>query len=583
MKRLVFISLSLMKRLVSVSSSLSVKLTIGFAIVLLIFSAVAVFNYSQLSRLTEEHEVSRMYSERQQTALALKNLVQEMDSIASGYLLSGKTELIEQYHNDIPELERLTEAVGASAATRDQRNWRSRLAMVSQEFVASFEHSVEQLKDPGLTPDRRQQLAVSSYNGSQIHKQVIFELVESFYDDYSAADIAAREQLTQLIHLSRVITLWATAAAAAAGVSVAVIIILSLTKGVRGLRGGIERVQAGDLSQSIRAVTKDELGRLSDSFDASVKAVRGMLQHTLDIATSLQEHSRRFHAFAASTRESNSAIVQAMEEIAVGASRQAEQTEASVAAIQALEERMDAIFSVTKSLLASSEEAKLSVSAGTDNVHELKQSSQRTEGALRSMTDSLRKLESQSLEIANITNTINEISMQTNILALNAAIESARAGEHGRGFSVIAEEVRLLSLQSSESSKRIEEILSALRKGVQEAVRTLQHTAESFMDQQNKVEESGATFLQIAELFDAFDEEVRAIGDRVNEAKQKQSELAESVQVVASVAQQTAASVQQTAAASEGQDQSVGQIAEEAQDIHGLAESLFGEINKFKM
>jgi methyl-accepting chemotaxis protein len=118
---------------------------------------------------------------------------------------------------------------------------------------------------------------------------------------------------------------------------------------------------------------------------------------------------------------------------------------------------------------------------------------------------------------------------------------------------------------------------------VTEAAATLQHTAESFTEQQSNVENSGDTFRLIVQFIEGFEQEISRIEERVHEAKRKQAELVQSVQVVASVAQETAAGVQETAAASASQDEAVAQIASEATDIHRLAEALFEEIDKFKM
>ncbi|MCI3923965.1 methyl-accepting chemotaxis protein [Paenibacillus sp. TRM 82003] len=549
---------------------------------LLIFTAVSIFTQDRLSQLVAKDSHIQQLSERQENALALKSLIETMDSTASGYLLSGKTELEQRYRDNVPELERLVGLVGGSAETREQRNWRARLDMVSQEFVAQFAHSAGIAADADSDVADRQRRVIAAFNASQIHKQVMFDLVESFYKDYSAAEAAARVDYSELVKSTSAVTLWANAAAVVVAIVVSWLVIRSLIGGVRLLRQGIERVKDGDLTQNVASRSKDELGRLGDSFDATVAAVRSMLAHTKRIAESLTEHSRHFGAFAAATKETNTSIVRAMDEIAAGAAKQAEQSDASVSTIQELEDRMDGIIGATEVLLGTSLDAKRAAKEGGDNVEALRSSTERTGGALRTMSDALRRLEKRSGEIADITNSIHSISQQTNILALNAAIEAARAGAEGRGFSVIAEEVRLLSLQTTESSKRIDDILRQLRSGVNEAAETLQHTADRFTEQKGQVQETGGTFRSIAMLIEGFDREITHISDRVREAKTKQSELVDSLQVVASVAQQTAAGVQETAASAADQDESVGQIAVEAADIHRLADSLFREIDKFK-
>ncbi|WP_309121415.1 methyl-accepting chemotaxis protein [Paenibacillus sp.] len=563
--------------------SLALKLTLGFAIVLFLFTAVSVFTALRLEQLNAKDTELRALAERQETALTLKSLVEQMDAIASGYMISGKPELEKQYMEKVPELTRLTELVGASAETRDQRNWRARLTMVSQEFVDHFERSAAIVADASTDAAAKQPKIAAAFNASQIHKQVIFELVQSFYDDYSRAEGEARAEYSALIEGTRAVALVSTGAAFAVAAAIAAVVVRSLTAGVRRLRLGIERVKSGDLSRDIAAATKDELGALSDDFDASVAAVRGMLARTKGIAEALQAHSARLRDVAGSTKDANASIVRAMEEISAGSAKQAEQTEQGVAAISELEERMDGVLSATSVLTDASDRAKTSLRDGETTVRELEARSERTGEALRDMSAALTALESRAADIFGMTNAIHDISQQTNILALNASIEAARAGEHGRGFSVIAEEVRLLSLQATEASRRIDDMLSPLQSGMQEAARSLASTADSFADQRRAVSDAGAAFEGIVRILGVFEAETRRIGERVNEAKRKQAELVGSVHVVASVAQQTAAGVEETASAAAMQDEAVGRVAEEATELHELAETLFGEIDKFRV
>ncbi len=566
-----------------VTLSLTAKLAFGFLTVLLLFTAVSGFTAFRLDELkAKDAELIELVG-RQETALALRQLVQEMDATAAGYLLSGKSELAENYAGSVERFYALVESVGASAETRDQRNWRARLSTVSKEFVANFERAAAQLEDPSLDEARKRSMSVAAYNASQIHKQTIFDLVQSFYDEYTASEEDARRQYSSLIETTGAVALWANAAAVLVGAFVAVVVVRSLTIGVRRLRGGIERVKDGDLTSLIDARNKDELGRLSDSFDASVSAVRSMLTGTKGIAESLQAHSASLRDFAGSTKEANVSIVRAMAEMSAGAAKQAEQAERSVATILELEERMDGVLAAADVLGKTSGTAMTSVKEGSATVGELEKRSERTGGALRAMAEALSRLETRAGDIYSMTNAIHEITQQTNVLALNASIEAARAGAHGRGFSVIAEEVRLLSVQASEASRRIDAMLSQLRAGMQEAAASVSSTADSFTDQRRAVTEAGAAFERIVRLIGVFDEEIRRIGDRALEAKRKQAELVESVHIVASIAQETAAGVEETAAATDQQDESVGRVAEEASELHELAEALFGEINRFRV
>ncbi|WP_199624472.1 methyl-accepting chemotaxis protein [Paenibacillus alkalitolerans] len=564
-------------------TGLSVKLAAGFALVLLIFSAVAIFNHFRMEQIQAKDTYERNLATRQQLSAELKMLVFELDSVATGYMVSNKSDLVDRYDALSAKLDLLVKQVGQTAADREQREWGARLTAVSKEFMGNFERVKAIADDPSLSPIEKQESLARAYMLSQLHKQTIFDLVQKFYDAYTAADEEAKAETAKLLAETRTVTSYAAAAALIVGVALAVTLVLSLRRGISKISRSVQLLSEGDLRHTINARTKDELGLLSDSLDASVARIKHMLTETKRFAESLREQSQLFAGFARTTADSNGSIVAAMEQIAAGASKQAVQAERSSSVLREWEDRLQEIESTASVLLGTGAKANRHAKTGAVLVEQLQDASRVTVDAVKTMQQALARLEKQSSEIAGITGTIADISQRTNILALNASIESARAGEQGKGFAVIAEEVRELSVQSNQSSKRIEHILSDLRRQTADVSRLMGTAMDSLMTQNGKVEETQATFRTIFSVISDFDEQIRFINEKVNDSKEKQEHLAESVQIVASIAQQTAAGVQETAASSAEQDRSVGRVAAEAQNMNSLSEAIFKEISHFKI
>lgn len=234
-------------------------------------------------------------------------------------------------------------------------------------------------------------------------------------------------------------------------------------------------------------------------------------------------------------------------------------------------------------MLTTSEAANRNRQQGSETVTALRQSSQDSRVSISKVYGALDKLVSQSKDISRITHSITEISKQTNILSLNAAIEAARAGAAGKGFAVIADEVRQLSIQTNDSSVLISRIIQELGAGMADFQGHMMETRDRLEQQDHQVEQTLASFAAIDESITGISIQIGQIHHKVEQTRTLNSRLAESVHSVAAVAEQTAAGVQEVNASSTQQDQAIGDIARQAGEINEISQRLFREINVFKI
>jgi methyl-accepting chemotaxis protein len=361
------------------------------------------------------------------------------------------------------------------------------------------------------------------------------------------------------------------------------LIITSFTRPISILQKAVARIAAGDLTHTINSTAKDELGQLSNSFDQMIKQVRLMLGATKGIASSLSAHSHEFHRFSQLTASANTDILKAIHEISTGADEQAMKTESSSLLIAELEAEIRDISAYTTEMKRSSDEAAVGTQQGTASVQALQESTAQSQIMLQKVDAAMLTLSASSKQIGAIVRSIMDISTQTNVLALNAAIEAARAGVHGRGFSVIADEVRELSLQTNGSSKTISGIIGTLQAQIQELQLSLVDARESALTQSSHVEETFGSFSRIEQSTLVIREQIGQIHQKIAYAQSKNDHLVDSVQFVAAIAQETAAGVEEVNSTSIQQDASIRRIAEESDDILELAQQLFAEISKFQI
>jgi methyl-accepting chemotaxis protein len=197
-----------------------------------------------------------------------------------------------------------------------------------------------------------------------------------------------------------------------------------------------------------------------------------------------------------------------------------------------------------------------------------------TAGANIEVVNSVKELEEKSRMIGDIVDTITNIAKQTNLLALNAAIEAARAGEHGRGFAVVADEVRLLAEQSAEAANNIATIINDVQKSTQITIEKTNISAESFAQQEEMIQATNT-------LFEMIDNETTDVTLSIEEIEQflkhlyeALNKVSESVQNMTSSAEELAANTQEITATIEDQESVVELILKSTKELGKVADGL---------
>jgi methyl-accepting chemotaxis protein len=186
-------------------------------------------------------------------------------------------------------------------------------------------------------------------------------------------------------------------------------------------------------------------------------------------------------------------------------------------------------------------------------------------------------------EVNDITNIINSIAEQTDLLALNAAIESARAGEVGRGFSVVAEEIRKLAEQSKVSARNISGLISNINNEVQIAVKTTDVGRDSLSSQTEMIEESVRSFAQIFKSINVILPRVEEIKSSIESINAEKDSIVSKTLDISGVSEENAASAEEIAASVQEINVSFKNVAVSAQTLSSLTNSMMEEVNKFKL
>jgi len=326
---------------------------------------------------------------------------------------------------------------------------------------------------------------------------------------------------------------------------------------------------------------EDEIGQLAHAFKDMTLSFRGLVGEIMDssqqVAASSEQLSTTSDVVAVSANEVN----QTIEDIAHGATEQAQSTEMGAVKTSELGHLIEDNKEHMEALNNSSNIVVEFIDSGLEIVNDLTEKTRETNIAADEIFDVIQKTDRSSNKIGEASNVIASIAEQTNLLALNAAIEAARAGDAGRGFAVVADEIRKLAEQSTQSTTEIDEVVRELLESSKLAVQTIQRVSDIIKDQVNSVQATENKFRDISE---AISNSVGAIGNlNVSETamETKKAEIMDTIQNLSAIAEENAASTEQAAASVQEQSSSMTEIVSASRSLSELAEELNNSIMKF--
>lgn len=558
------------------------KLILSFAAVALLFAGTAVYQADKTKQVEVSMESQKLEMENRVTVSKITQVLQEMSSLEiamAKWSDLASVDLFPQKQDQLfAEMASLRFATDSDAYRQLQQ-----LQQQTRDYTATIDELADTMNDDEIDPlealekiDELHAKALAAIDG-------LLTLNERLYEAAAANADLAQAHSFDLLNRALSMSKYAAAFVFLFTIVIAILLIRSFLVPVNKLQSALRRIAEGDLRHRINSSSNDELGKLSHHFDHMVVRVRDMLRQTHAVATSLAEHSHSFEQSSAITAHANQDIVKTIQEIAAGTGQQAEQTEQSASLIQELHAEIQVITDYTDAMLATGEDANRNARRGAAAVTELQQASESSRESIGKAHAALSRLTELSARISQITSSITVVSNQTNILALNAAIEAARAGVHGKGFAVIAEEVRLLSVQTKESSEHIGVMIDELHAGMENFRKQMVETQASLEQQDHKVSDTLLSFNAIDRSIRDISEQIGQIHRKVDTTQAKNATLAEAVQNVASIAEETAAGVQEANATSVQQDDAIREIARQATDINELSQRLYREISAFKI
>jgi len=368
------------------------------------------------------------------------------------------------------------------------------------------------------------------------------------------------------------------------GVSLVLGIIFSnkISKQIITVAKNAEEIAQGNLKlNKVENSSKDEIGQLGRAFNTMTENLIQLVQQVSLSSTQVAASSQQLSAGAEESAQVSQQVAMSIMEVSDGAEKQLTAVNETSAVVQQMSAGIQQVLENARIAVQTTKKTTLSAAAGSKAIDKTIQQMMSIETTVTGSADVVKNLGERSKEIGQIVDTISGIAAQTNLLALNAAIEAARAGEQGRGFAVVADEVRKLAEQSQEASKQIASLINEIQQDTQNAVISMNEGTHQVRLGTEVAESAGQAFIEITTLVEQVSSMVGEISEEFQQMAIGSQRIVSSVTDIYETSRAITGQTQTVSAATQEQSASIEEIASSSQVLATMADELQQSLKKF--
>lgn len=560
--------------------TLSRKLFAGFFGVLLILAVILAISYVQIKSV--DNTYSNLIDDKAKKLIMIQDLdlVAKQEQVAlRGYLLLEDEIALNSFNESNDQYWETSKSLSSIITHPKPKELLQEIDQIQNEYY-ELSKLAFQLKQQNKTDEYINLISTQGREITARFDQKIQELTEYQQGLLDSGNKEATVKVKSIV--KSVLTLGMIAILI--GVIISIYMGRIISKPVISIAESAEKIASGDLTtKDIKVKNRDEIGDLANSFNQMSRSLREIIHQVGSNAEQLASSAEELTASAEQTSQATEHIAGSMQEVAVGVDKQVQGMEETSQTINEMSSGIQLVASNAQIVSSSAIDASEKASEGGQAIQSAIQQMNSINQTFNGLSEVVKGLGVRSKEIGQIIGVITDIAAQTNLLALNAAIEAARAGEHGRGFAVVADEVRKLAEQSAQSAQQISQLISTIQGETNKAVQSMDMATQEVLSGIGVVTTAGKSFEQIEGSINEVTTQVQEISSSVQQMAAGSEQLVQSMKYIDQISKSTGVETQGVAAASEEQLASMEEIASSANALSTMAEELQMLTRKFKL
>lgn len=559
------------------------RIVIIFSVLIVILVAMLVVSASNLSSLQAELEdftQKDMVEQLQVNQLATD--ISKMSNAEQSYIITGKDNFIITYDTKKDAIETALKKLLVTFKGREEEM--KRISSIQEFYNTYIQYSTRVIETRDESGIEKAQRLVMAGNGKTAmdYIDVNIGMMNEFLATKNEKQIDILKTQTDR---SLLVFLILTIISVLLALTFGIFLYRSIRRNTFVINSSILDIAnaGGDLTRRVNVRTKDEFSQIAGSTNILIESIANLVSRVRVLAENVSASGQELMASADETSVTIQSIADSTNEIASGSEQTMRSMTVAVQKMNSLEESVRYLSEDALLVKDATDNMKKAAYDGGQSVQHSSTVMMSIEETISNTTETVEALGKKSNEITSIIRTITAIAEQTNLLALNAAIEAARAGEHGRGFAVVADEVRKLAEQSQKAAKEVTGIVSSIQHEVKSIVKQNHDGVQTVI---RGVEVANETNSSLEKIMQQTNHTVQIINKMVTQIEQTlvySQEVASSFVEVNQIAENTASNSETSAAAAEQGSAAMQEINASAVELSVQAEQLRKVVNEFKL